>query len=218
MQQSYREIVILKPTSVFLSFLAAQGPEVELPTLEQLHADTTAYTIAKQDGEEETLDEIERHFPDMFRYEINRWLGGKSRTPIEGSFLDFLCCFKFEMHSQLVVMEPTIEHGRALLCIKPRSVLLKWIKSSIEEQEEDPHDVMERVTLTQLSENATVIIKNFETHTEIQSLLDHHYPAMFNAEMLRMCDRKEHWPDVNSCAEFNQYFSVEVHSNVVHLF
>lgn len=217
MQQSYREIVILKPTSVFLSFLAAQGPEVELPSLALLQADTTAYTIAKQDGEEETLDEIERHFPAMFRHEINRWLGGKARNPIEGSFLDFLCCFKFEMHSQVVIMEPSVEHGRSLLCIKPRSVLLKWIKSSIEEQE-DPSDVMERVTLTQLSENATVVVKNFENQLEIQTLLDHHYQAMFNAEMLRMCDRREHWPDVDSCVEFNQYFAVEIHTNLVHLY
>src|SRR3989442_28531 len=123
MQQSSREIVILKPTSVFLSFLAAQGPEVELPSLALLQADTTAYTIAKQDGEEETLDEIERHFSVMFRHEINRWLGGKASNSMEGSFLDFLCCFKFEMHSQVVVMEPSVENGRALLCIKPRSVL-----------------------------------------------------------------------------------------------
>lgn len=217
MQQSYREIVILKPTSVFLSFLAAQGSEVELPSLALLQADTTAYTIVKQDGEEETLDEIERHFPVMFRHEINRWLGSDARHPIEGSFLDFLCCFKFEMHSQLVVMEPSVEHGQTLLCIKPRSVLLQWIKSSIEEQEE-PSDVMERVTLTQLSENATIVIKNFQNQIEIQSLIEEQFQAMFHAEMLRMCDRKEHWPDMDSCAEFYQYFAVEIHTNLVHLY
>lgn len=217
MQHCYREVIILKPTSVFLSFLAAQGPEVELPSLALLQADTTAYTIMKQDGEEETLDEIERHFPTMFRHEINRWLGGKARHPIEGSFLDFLCCFKFEMHSQIVIMEPSVEHGRTLLCVKPRSVLLKWIKSSMEEQE-DLSDVMERVTLAQLSENATVIIKNFEQQAEVQSLVDSHYNAMFKAEMLRMCDRSEYWPDVGTSAEFNKYFAIEIHTQLVHLY
>lgn len=217
MQHCYREVVILKPTSVFLSFLAAQGPEVELPTLELLQADTTAYTITRQDGEEETLDEIERHFPAMFRHEIHRWLGGKARNPIEGSFLDFLCCFKFEMHSQIVIMEPSIEAGKTLLCVKPRSVLLKWMKSSLEEQEE-PYAVLERVTLTQLSENATVIVKNFEGQVEIQSLVETHYPAMFRAEMLRMCERKEYWPKVNSVAEFNRYFALEIHTQLVHLY
>ncbi len=216
MQQSYREVVILKPTSVFLSFLAAQGPDIELPSLDILQADTTAYTIMKQDGEEETLDEIERHFPAMFRYEINRWLGGKASNPIEGSFLDFLCCFKFEMHSQIVIMESSIEQGQSLLCTKPRSVLLKWIKSSIEEQEA-PLDILERVTLSQLSENATVIIKNFESQLEIQTLLEEQYPAMFKAEVLRMSERTAHWPVVNSLADFNRYFAIEIHTQLVHL-
>jgi hypothetical protein len=216
MQQCHREIVILKPTSVFLSFLGAQAPGIELPSLEILQADTTAYTIMKQDGEEETLDEIERHFSNMFRHEINRWLGGKAHNPIEGSFLDFLCCFKFEMHSQIVLMESAVEAGRMLICTKPRSVLLKWMKSSVEEQEEQ-HDVVEHVTLSHVSENATVVIKNFETPLEIQTLLEAHYPTMFKAEMTRMCQRSENWPNVDSFADFNRYFSVEIHTQLIHL-
>lgn len=216
MQHSFHEVVILKPTSVFLSFLEAQGADVALPTLELLQANTTAYTIIKQDGEEETLDEIERHFPVMFRHEINRWLGNNARNSIEGSFLDFLCCFKFEMHSQILLMEPSVEKGRTLLCIKPRSVLLKWIKSSYEEQEV-LSDVLERVTLTQLSENATVVIKNCENQTEIQSLIDTCYQTMFKTEMLRMCDKSNHWPEVQSCVDFHRYFSIEIHTKLVHL-
>lgn len=216
MHHSYREIVILKPTSVFLSFLAAQAPEAELPSLELLQTDTTAYTILKQDGDEETLDEIERHFPTMFRQEISRWLGENIPHPIEGSFLDFLCCFKFEMHSQIVLMESSIERGQQLLCVKPRSVLLKWIKSSAEEQEE-LGDVLERVTLTQLSENATVVVKNFETKTELQDLVQTQYHRIFSAEMLRMCDRTQQWPDVETFEEFCQYFAIEIHTQLIHL-
>ena len=217
MQQSHREVVILKPTSVFLSFLAAQAPGAVMPSLEILQTDMTAYTILRQDGDEETLDEIERHFPTMFRHEISRWLGTKARNPIEGSFLDFLCCFKFEMHSQIVLMEPSIEQGRQLICIKPRSVLLKWIKSSSEGQE-NFCDVLERVTLTQLSENATVVVKNFEKAVEIQSTIQNHYHPIFKAEMLRMCDKTEQWPDVDTYEEFNQYFAINIHSQLIHLF
>lgn len=217
MQHCYKEIVILKPTSVFLSFLAAQGPVTELPSLEILQADTTAYTIERQEGEEETLDEIERHFPTMFRHEINRWLGGRARNPIEGSFLDFLCCFKFEMHTQIVLMEPSVEHGRQLLCIKPRSVLLKWIKSNVEEQE-GQGDLMERVTLSRLSENATVVVKNFENKADIQLLIEHHFRPMYNAEMLRMCEKTDQWPNVNTSETFNEYFSIEIHTQLVHLY
>ena len=120
MEQSQWEIIFLKPTSVFLSFIASQLPDIELPDLRLIQTDTTAYAIRKQASEEATLDEIERHFPRMFRHEICRWLGEDARNEIEGSFLDFLCCFKFEMHSQIVLMEPSITKGHQLLCIKPR--------------------------------------------------------------------------------------------------
>jgi hypothetical protein len=217
MQQCHREIVILKPTSVFLAFLAAQAPDADLPPLEILQTDTTAYTILRQDGEEETLDEIERHFSTMFRYEIRRWLGDEATNPIEGSFLDFLCCFKFEMHSQIVLMETSVEKGRQLLCIKPRSVLLKWIKSTAEEQQEDFGDVLERVTLTQLSENATVVVKNFKQKADIQNVVEHQFHSIFKAEMLRMCDKTGLWPDVETFEQFNQYFAIEIHTQLVHL-
>lgn len=216
MQRCYREIIILKPTSVFLSFLAAQAPEADIPPLEILQTDATAYSIVKQDGEEETLDEIERHFPMMFRHEIRRWLGDEATNPIEGSFLDFLCCFKFEMHSQIVLMEPFFENGRQLLCVKPRSVLLKWIKSAAENQD-SLCELLERVTLTQLSENATVVIKNFKLKAEIQAIVEMQYHPIFKAEMLRMCKNEEQWPQVDSFEQFNQYFAINIHSQLVHL-
>ena len=128
MQQSQWEAVILKPTSVFLSFLAAQLPQVDLPDLKILQTNNTAYLMRKQASDEETLNEIERHFATMFRHEICRWLGEDARNEIEGSFLDFLCCFKFELHSHIVLLENSFEAGQQLIRIKPRSVLLKWIK------------------------------------------------------------------------------------------
>lgn len=216
MQRCHREIIILKPTSVFLSFLAAQAPGVDLPPLEILQTDATAYSILKQDGEEETLDEIERHFPMMFRHEIRRWLGDTAKNPIEGSFLDFLCCFKFEMHSQIVLMESSVENGRQLLCVKPRSILLKWMKSTAEGQD-DLCDVLERVTLTQLSENATVVVKNFKQKSDIQAIIEKQYHPIFKAEMLRMCESQEQWPQVDSFEQFNQYFSISIHTQLVHL-
>jgi hypothetical protein len=217
MKQGNKEVVILKPTSVFLSFLAAQATEeVPLPDLATLQTNTTAYTIQRQDSEEETLDEIERHFSTMFQYEINRWLGVHARRDFEGSFLDFLCCFKFEMHAQLVLMEDNITSGQHLLCIKPRSVLLKWMKTAVE-QEESLNDVMERVSLTQLCENATVLIKNFSQQADILPFMQSHYHTAFQSEMLRMCSDREFWPAVDSFETFIRYFSVEIHSQLVHL-
>ncbi|KTD22442.1 hypothetical protein [Legionella londiniensis] len=216
MKQSQWEIVILKPTSVFLSFLASQLPESELPDLKMLQTDTTAYTIRKHQDEEATLDEIERYFPKMFRHEICRWLGSRARNEIEASFLDFLCCFKFELHSQIVLMEPSLQEGRQLICIKPRSVLLKWMKSSVE-QDEELTTVLKQVNLSQLAENATVVVKNFNHLAEIKPFLKQYYQPIFKTEMLRMCDSAEQWPAVDSYETFNRYFAVEIHTQLVHL-
>ncbi len=216
MQESQWEIVILKPTKVFLTFLASQIPDIDLPDLSVLQTDTTAYVIRKQEDDEATLDEIERHFSFMFRHEISRWLGENARNEIEGSFLDFLCCFKFELHSQIVLMEPSLADGQQLICVKPRSVLLKWMKSTVEDQA-DLTNILERVSLSHLTENATVVVKNFKQLSEVKPFIQQYYRPIFKAEMMRMCDRAEQWPDVDTFETFSRYFTVEIHTQLIHL-
>lgn len=216
MHQGLSEIVVLKPTSVFLSFLASQLPENKIPNLHTLHTDTTAYVIHKQDTDEATLDEIEKHFTYMFRHEICRWLGPDARNDIETSFLDFLCCFKFELHSHIVLMEPSIEAGRQLLEIKPRSVLLNWIQTSVED---DAHvsEVIERVNLSNLTENATVIVKNFANLKEIKPFLTQYYKPIFETTMSRMSGNADLWPAINSFQSFSKYFEVAIHTQLIYL-
>lgn len=217
MEQNQWEIVILKPTSVFLTFLASQLPEdVELPDLKLLQTDTTAYTIKKHSDDEETLNEIEKNFPIMFRNEIQRWLGKNVEYEIEGSFLDFLCCFKFEIHAHIVLMESDIKSSHQLIRVKPRTVLLKWMQSSVEKDAE-LSDVLSRVNLTHLGENATIVIKNFKSFEDIKPFIETYWKAIFKAEMLRMCDEAHQWPEVNSFEEFIQYFAIDIHTQLVHL-
>lgn len=217
MEHNQWEVIILKPTSKFLSFLAAQLPDVILPDLQSIQMDTTAYAIHKQASEEATFDEIERYFPLMFKHEINRCLGEEAHNEIEGSFLDFLCCFKFELHSQIVVMEPSITKGQQLLCIKPRSVLLKWTKPSIEEEDGDITNVLECVNLSHVAENATVIVKNFNRISEVKPFIKNYYHPIFKAEMSRMCGKVASWPVIDTFQKFSQYFYVELHSQLIHL-
>lgn len=216
MQHSQWEIIILKPTAVFLSFLASQLPHINLPDLRLLQTDNTAYAIKKQKDDEETLNEIERHFARMFRHEICRWLGEDARNEIEGSFLDFLCCFKFELHSQIVLMEDSFDNGKQLIRIKPRSVLLKWMKTAVEDQPELT-TVLEHVSLHHLAENATVLVKNFKILSDIKPFLKQYYHVLFEAEMLRMCDNEEQWPMVDSYQAFSRYFTVDIHTQLIHL-
>ncbi|MDP3268056.1 MAG: hypothetical protein Q8M40_03320 [Legionella sp.] len=216
MHQKQFEIVVLRPTAVFLSFLASQLPEQDIPSLKLLHTDNTAYVIEKQTSEEATVDEIEKHFTTMFRHEISRWLGPDARNEIENNFLDFLCCFKFEIHSHIILMEPSLKEGRQVLAIKPRSVLLNWMKNTVEEQEELVN-ILEKVTLSQLAENATVLVKNFPTLNAIKPFLNDYYQPIFETAMSRMSQDVDQWPEIKSFQEFSKYFSIEIHTQLIYL-
>lgn len=216
MQPSQWEVIILRPTTIFLAFLASQLPEQELPELKLLQTDSTAYLISKQADDEKTLNEIERHFTRMFRHEISRWLGKDARNEIETSFLDFLCCFKFELHSQILLMESSIDEGQQLLRIKPRSVLLNWMRETVHDQEE-LIAVLDKVSVANLAENATVVVKNFNRLDEIKPFLNQNYQTIFAAEMMRMCEDEEEWPVIDSLQSFSRYFEVEIHTQLIHL-
>lgn len=216
MQHEQWEIVILKPTSGFLSFLKAQLPDVELPSLSSLQLDNTAYTIRKQTSEEATFDEIEHHYQAMFKHEITRWMGDCEFHEIEATFLDFLCCFKFELHSQIVLMEPSMDAGHQVLCVKPRVVSFKW-NTNKEVAPSDFTCVFEHVDLSHLVDDATVLVKNFNTLSDLKPFIQHHYRPIFKAEMVRMGDRSDRWPKINSLKTFNRYFEIDPHSQLVHL-
>ncbi|MCL5272027.1 MAG: hypothetical protein M1486_01685 [Gammaproteobacteria bacterium] len=216
MHQRQSEIVVLKPTTVFLSFLASQLPENDLPSLKTLQTDNTAYVIPRHNSDEETLNEIEKHFSTMFRHEICRWLGANARNEIEASFLDFLCCFKFELHSHIILMEPTMEDGHQLLNIKPRTMLLHWMKSAVDDEEELAN-VMERVNLSQLVENSTVMVKNFPALKNVKPFLKQYYKPIFETAMSRMSNQSDEWPEVDTFQSFGKYFTVEIHTQLIHL-
>lgn len=216
MHQRQSEIVVLKPTTVFLSFLASQLPEIDLPSLKLLHTDNTAYVIPRHITDDATLDEIEKHFSVMYRHEICRWLGKDARNEIETSFLNFLCCFKFELHSHIILMEPSIENGNQLLVFKPKPALFNWIKSVAEDQE-DLVEILEKVSLSNLIENSTVMVKNFPILKDIKPFLKQYYKPIFETAMSRFSNQRDQWPVVNSFQSFSQYFSVEIHTQLIHL-
>lgn len=216
MQPNEWEIIILKPTRVFLTFLTAQLPDIDLPELKVLQTDNTAYAISKQNSDEDTLNEIEKHFTRMFRHEIMRWAGNKiDIEQVEASFLDFLCCFKFELHPHIVLMEKSWTAGQQLLKIKPRSILLKWMKSTVEEQ--DSNSVLEKIDVSNLAENATVIIKNFTHLAEVKVFLQDYFLELCKIELQRLCDKDNLWPAIDCYQTFRNYFTVDVHSQLIHL-
>ena len=214
MQPNQWEVLVLKPTPTFIPFLQSHFQDVPLPEFKLLQTDNTGYVIQKQNTEEALLDEIESQYLKMFRFEIKRWLKESVQSDIQVSFLDFLCCFKFELHSHMVLMEDALIDGRQMICLKPRSTLLKWIQSKYAEID---FEVVTDLHVSQLAENGTVIVKNIENVYDVKPFLRLHYYTMFEAEMRRMCGEFSEALNVDSYQMFCRYFMVEYHSQLVHL-
>jgi hypothetical protein len=219
MQHKQRDVIFLKPAPAFLSFLKTHLPHSPMPSLRALQTDTTAYSLPQHDNNDDALlDTIESHFESMFRHEISRWLGIDATRDLKASFLDFLCCFKFEFHTHLVLLESSCEANQMVLRLKPRPNLLRWMQSShIEEDGDETVLVLEQVKLSHLTENATVVIKSFQHRDDVQPFMKHYFRPIFKTEMMRLCESREQWPPVQSFDDFNRYFSVDVHSTLIHL-
>lgn len=169
MRQSQYEIVVLKPTAAFLSFLTSKLPGIKLPDLRLLQIDNTAYAFEKHHADKPILDQIEEHFSIMFGHEILRWLGDRVQNEISINFLDFLCCFKFELHHHILLMEPSIEKGHQLLLIQPRLALLNWINSS--EKDKKVCKMSLKNKIKSISKNTTVLVRDFSNLTEIKPFI-----------------------------------------------
>lgn len=217
MPQHESSILILKPTPSFISFITSQIPELELSEFDLLHTDNTAYSIRKCENEEVLLDSVERFFPLMFKHESSRLIGEKLSQRISGSFLDFLCCFKFELHTEVMLMEPCIDNGHQVLCVKPRSVVLNWITTPKEDEINISGLLKDTIDLSHFTENTTALVKNFDNLSQITPFIKHNFQPIVQAEMIRLSDEAEYCPIVNSFKIFSRYFDMEMHSHLVHL-
>lgn len=217
MQPSQWEIVVLKPSPAFLTFIGSQLPNVILPEFRLLQTDNTSYVFQRQNSDEELLDEIERQYSKMFKHEIERWLGQQVYQDVKASFLDFLCCFKFELHSNLLVMEDSLLDGSQMMAVKPRTVFLKWVHANLQEMAGADVSISTKLDLSQWAENGTVVVKNLENVQDLKSFLRLNYYAIYEAEMQRMCDGLQDWLLVDSYQMFSRYFVVDMHTQLVHL-
>lgn len=215
MQHLPVEVVILRPTTVFLTFLSVQLANNFKIDLKLLNTDCSAYIIPKHQSEENTLKEIETKFPIMFRYEIARWLGFDARNNIENNYLDFTCCFRMQFHSHIIWQDP-IENNAQLLIVKPRIKLLQWLKSVVNEAEQYT-DLLEVVKLSHVQENSSVIIKTITAAEEITLFLHKNFQSIAENALHRFTSKVQDWPVINSFACFKEYFFIEIHTHLIYL-
>ncbi|MGV3740594.1 MAG: hypothetical protein ACO1N3_04820 [Gammaproteobacteria bacterium] len=209
-------IIILKPTSFFTSFVSEQLQDFDCPIEEDLESDCTAYTIPPCDNDEVLLEHLERLYPYMFRYEATRLLGKALASKIQADFLDFLCCFRFEMHAQSFVMESSIQDCHQLVCVKPRVVDLEWLPATNDDQIE-VRDVLQALNAPPSTQTASVLVKRFDKLADLKPLVQKYCRPLLKQDFMKKAAQLIQWPSASALQTFNRYFAIEVHTQLVHL-
>lgn len=209
-------IIILKPTSFFTSFVAEQLPDFDCPHEEDLESDYTAYTIPACDNDEVLLEHLERLSPFMFRHEVSRLIGKKLASKIQSDFLDFMCCFKFEVHTQSVLTESSIEDCQQLVCVKPRVVDVDWLPEANDSQIE-VRGLFQSLNTTETAQTASVLVKKFDRLADLKPLIFRYCKPLLRQEFMKKASQLIQWPSASSLQTFNRYFAIEVHTQLVHL-
>lgn len=216
MSQMKSCIIVLKPTSFFTSFVIEQLPDFDCPNEEDLESDYTAYTLPVCDSDEALLEHLERLFPYMFRHEAVRLLGKNLAAKITADFLDFLCCFKFEVHSHTVLMEESIDDCHQLVCVRPRVVDLEWLPETDGEQIE-VRGFLQAFNASQPSQTASGLVRNFDRLADLKPLVQRYCRPLLQQDFMKKAAQLIQWPSVSSLQMFHRYFAVEVHTQLVHL-
>lgn len=215
MSQMKSCIIVLKPTSFFTSFVIEQLPDFDCPNEEDLESDYTAYTLPVCDSDDDLLEHLERLFPFMFRHEVTRLLGKHLATKIKADFLDFLCCFKFEVHSHSVLMESCIQDCHQLVCVKPRVVDLDWLQESDDQIE--VRGILQAINTSQSGQTASLLVRHYDRLADLKPLAQRYCRPLLKQDFMKKAAQLIQWPSVSSLQMFHRYFAVEVHTQVVHL-
>jgi hypothetical protein len=205
--------IILKPTSFFASFIAEQLPDFE--ELKQLNdaSDSTVYAIPICDSDEALFEHLERLYPYMFRYEVSRLFGEALADRLSADFLDFLCCFKFDVHSEPLGLGTFSKDCCQLVCVKPRTITFEWAPSA------DPiivKDLIKTQALFASINRTTVLVKHFDK-LDIKPLLQRYCRPLLQANAVKKTAQVIQWSTMQSWRLFDRYFAVEVHTQLVHL-
>lgn len=216
MSQMKSCIIVLKPTSFFTSFVTEQLPDFDCPNDEDLEADYTAYTLPACENDDALLEQLERLFPFMFRHEVSRRLGKHIASGMKADFLDFLCCFKFEVHSETVLMASSLQDCQQLVCVKPRFVDLKWLPEADSDHIE-VRGLLDALHTSQPSQTASLLVRKFDRFADLKPLVQRYCRPLLQQDLMKKAAQLIQWPTASSMQMFHRYFAVEVHTQLVHL-
>ncbi|MDF1757950.1 MAG: hypothetical protein P1U74_06595 [Legionellaceae bacterium] len=203
-------ILILKPTAKFIPFIQAKIPDINWTELSNVQFHSTAYIIKNIETDDDLVDEVEKLYPLMFKSELTKLIGSKHAKKITGSFFDFLCCFKFELHANAFALKSSESHRSQVVSIQPKSVPLNIpnYNGTITLM-----DLCETISDACLGERKKVSVQNFSKMSEFVEFIRRNYNHIFNSDRTPDIDR----PIANEFKMFKRYFNIAMHADTVHL-
>jgi hypothetical protein len=95
-----RNVFVAEPTEVFLEW-AKYNPDTDLKlTLDELHADSSAYLIPEQEDDAQSW--LRRNFKTIFEIELDGWCTDPSLWPEDRSFKAFKKYFRIHFCSSVI--------------------------------------------------------------------------------------------------------------------
>lgn len=202
------QVVFIKPTSVFYAFLLSQLGEEKLPDYKLLTVDTTAFLIPYFQEEEKTIEFIASIYPNIFKYEIQRWLGKEVKNAIFERYDDFVSCFRLSYHSYVFSTTPlTSKNAFVALSVHPQKALLTAIKKDSKLM------TASQLQLPHIEENGSVFLLPLNEDEELICFLHEQFESIASLEKKRLGLLDA--PIINTYHEFIEYFSVHIHSHVL---
>jgi hypothetical protein len=123
-------VVTLKPTIRLLAFIDANISNVKWSNISSKKGLDNAYVLKDVIDEDSLIDELEKIYPYIFRYELRKIVGGKKLRKVSISFYDFISCFKFEVHPQKSIINKVNESRKKATFIKLNSVDIRALKNN----------------------------------------------------------------------------------------
>ncbi len=209
MIKNQQELMFVEPTNLFFKLLKLNNVTFKDIKKAHLKVDKTACFIRKHSHTEQTIDEIERHYKDIFLYEIRRWLGKNFKLNFEPSLYDFANCFKLSFHQNVYLVKKDVQAGNIIgVNIKPRPDLLKWFKTNTN-LDSNYHA---KITLSSLQQNSTIVL-NWQddleqTHDFVMSYFTK-FAEFENNRLSLSC-----FPIIKSFDDFKRFFTISIHQYI----
>lgn len=222
----YAELMILRPTRGFADLLnavlLASGNEKKV-SFDLLKTDATVYIVPHYDSPKEAADALYKRYQTMFEHEFLRWFFSFNKSILKKlSFFDFYVCFNFDYHMHILnLMEPKktdhliLSANNCVLTLKPKPALKIWMEQALKNEQDI--FLLKKLSLDQIAENATSVVKDFQNLSEIQQFLKNNAQTILEFELARMCSKKKLWPAKRDWEQLKKFFEFEIHTNLVNM-